>query len=313
MSFENLIWVEHYRPRTIDDCILPERIKSILRKMVEDKNIQHYSAIGKAGSGKTSSARALCEQLGIDYILINMSNESGIETVRNKIVNFASTMSFSSDYKVIIMDEFDSSTRAAQDALRGVVELFQNNCRFIITGNDGNRIIDPLFSRAPKIDFSFTKEEKIDMIVQFIDRIKFILDDNNIKYDLQQVIQLCKSNFPDFRSLINFLQLNSKNGELTINSLGVNSTKKIDELISYLKDGKFTKYREWIVENVQNNDGNLLRRAIYDRLKDFIKPDSIPNAVLLINQYDYRENFVVDTEINNVAFLTELMMNVEFL
>lgn len=277
------IWVEDFRPHKIDECILPERIKSQLRKMVEDKNVQNYSAIGSAGSGKTSSARALCEELNLEYMIINMSNESGIDTVRTKVVNFASSMSFRSDYKVIILDEFDYSNRnSSQPALRGVIEEFQQNCRFIITGNYANKIIDPIYSRCPPIDFNFTNEERLEMLKQFIGRVREILNSENIAYDLRELAEFCKDSFPDFRRTLNVLQMNSKDGELKFSSLGSESTKKIDDIIKILsaKEFDFNACREWVTQNVQANDGHLIRRAFYNRIKEFVKPESLPAAVL---------------------------------
>lgn len=309
------IWVEDFRPRKIDECILPERIKSQLRKMVEDKNVQNYSAIGSAGSGKTSSARALCEELNLEYMIINMSNESGIDTVRTKVVNFASSMSFRSDYKVIILDEFDYSNRnSSQPALRGVIEEFQQNCRFIITGNYANKIIDPIYSRCPPIDFNFTNEERLEMLKLFIGRVREILANENVAYDLRELAEFCKDSFPDFRRTLNVLQMNSKDGELKFSSLGSESTKKIDDIIKILsaKEFDFNACREWVTQNVQSNDGHLIRRAFYNRIKEFVKPESLPAAVLTINQYDFKEASVVDKEINFVAFLIEFAMNVEF-
>lgn len=309
------IWVEDFRPRKIDECILPERIKSQLRKMVEDKNVQNYSAIGSAGAGKTSSARALCEELNLEYMIINMSNESGIDTVRTKVVNFASSMSFRSDYKVIILDEFDYSNRnSSQPALRGVIEEFQQNCRFIITGNYANKIIDPIYSRCPPIDFNFTNEERLEMLKLFIGRVREILANENVAYDLRELAEFCKDSFPDFRRTLNVLQMNSKDGELKFSSLGSESTKKIDDIIKILsaKEFDFNACREWVTQNVQSNDGHLIRRAFYNRIKEFVKPESLPAAVLTINQYDFKEASVVDKEINFVAFLIEFAMNVEF-
>lgn len=308
-----LIWVESFRPRTLDECILPERIKSSFRKMIETNNIQNYAAVGNAGSGKTSSARALCEQLNIEYIIINMSNESGIDTVRNKIVNFASSMSFTSSYKVIILDEFDYANKnSAQPALRGIIEEFQSNCRFIITANFKNKIIDPLFSRCPIIDFEFTPEERSEMLIQFIKRVEVILTSLSIVYDRKELAMFCKANFPDFRRTLNILQMNAKNGELQFSSLGSNSSEKIKELISCLHAKDFWLVKEWVTNNTQGNDGHLIRRAIYDHLKEYVQGSSIPDAVLLINQYDYREAHVVDKEINMVSFLVDLMLAVEF-
>ena len=309
------IWVEDFRPRKVEDCILPERIKAQFRKMIEDNNVQNYSAIGSAGSGKTSSARALCEELNLEYMIINMSNESGIDTVRTKVVNFASSLSFRSNYKVIILDEFDYANRnSAQPALRGIIEEFAQNCRFILTGNYGNKIIDPLYSRCPPIDFNFTNEERLEMLKQFISRVREILNSENIAYDLRELADFCKESFPDFRRTLNVLQMNSKDGELKFSSLGSESTKKIDEIVSILsaKEFNFDACRTWVTQNVQANDGHLIRRAFYNRVKEFVKPEFLPAAVLTINQYDFKEASVVDKEINFVAFLIEFAMNVEF-
>lgn len=311
----NAIWVEDFRPHTVEECILPERIKSQFRKMLESGNVQNYAAIGNAGAGKTSSARALCEELGLEYTIINMSNESGIDTVRTKIVQFASSLSFRSAYKVIILDEFDYANKnSSQPALRGVIEEFMQNCRFIITGNYQNKIIDPIYSRCPIIDFNFTNEERLEMLKAFIVRVENILTNENIAYDRRELASFCKENFPDFRRTLNMLQMNSKNGELQFSSLGANSTTKVDEIISIISASNFSfdKCREWVVNNVQANDGHLIRRAFYNRVKDFVKLDSIPMAILTINKYDASESQVVDKEINFVAFLIEFAMNVEF-
>ncbi len=309
----DLIWIEDFRPKNIDESILPARIKSIFKKMVDDNNIQNYSAVGNAGSGKTSSARALCEQLGIDYLLINMSNESGIDTVRNKIVSYASTMSFNSDYKVIILDEFDYANKnSSQPALRGIIEDHLSNCRFIITANYKNKIIDPIFSRCAPIDFTFTNAERKEMLLEFIKRVEFILSSNNIVYDRKDLVKFCQANFPDFRRTLNMLQMHSKDGELKFSSLGAYSSEKINELMGYLSAQTFSPMREWVVNNVQANDGHLVRRAIYDNLKEYVASESIPDMVLLLNQYDYRESHVVDKEINMVAFCVDLMANIKF-
>lgn len=308
----DLIWIEDFRPRTIEESILPERIKHSLRKMVDNKNIQNYAAVGLPGSGKTSSARAMCEQLGIDYLMINMSNESGIDTVRSKIVSFASTMSFTSDYKVIILDEFDNSTAAAQSALRGIIEEHLENCRFIITANFKNKIMDPIFSRCPIIDFTFTNEERIEMLKTFIVRVKSILTQNEIIFDTPDLIKFCKQNFPDFRKTLNILQMNSSDGELKFSSLGAYANEKISILIDMMKVQNFDGIREWVVNNAQANDGHLIRRAIYDRIKDYVDPESISSMVLMLNQYDARESQVVDKEINMVAFLYDSACNITF-
>lgn len=309
----DLLWTEDFRPRNIDQCILPERIKSKFYEMISSNQIQNYSAVGSPGSGKTSSARALCEHLNIDYLQINMSVESGIDTVRNKIISYASTMSFSSPYKVIILDEFDGANRnSAQPALRGIMDEFKENCRFIITANFQNKIIDPLYSRCPPIEFEFTAEEKVEMLKQFIVRVEEIMKSSNIVYDRLELVNFCKSTFPDLRRTINILQMNSTAGELQLTSLGSAASEKINELVSYLKSCDFNKCRAWIADNAQANDGHLIRRALYDHAKKYIKDDSIPSLILLINEYDVKESQVVDREINMAAFMISVMSNIEF-
>lgn len=310
---DDLIWVESFRPRKLDDCILPERIRARFKQMVDTQNIQNYSAIGGPGSGKTSSARAMCDELGIEYIMINMSNESGIDTVRNKIVGFASSLSFTSSYKVIILDEFDHANKnSSQPALRGIIEEFQHNCRFIITANMSNKIIEPIFSRCPPISFEFDQNELVEILRGFIKRVEFILNSKEIAYDRSELITFCKSYFPDLRQILNTLQLNVTNGELHFSSLGVTSTEKVNSLMAVLKSKDFWSVKEWVTNNAQGNDGHLIRRAIYNSLKERIKATSVADAVLLINQYDYREAHVVDKEINMLSFLLELMITVEF-
>lgn len=474
MSNDSLLWVEKYRPSTIDECILPQRIKDSLIKMGETGNIQNYSAVGLAGSGKTSSARALCEELGIDYLLINMSAESGVDTVRTKIINYASTMSFSSNYKTIILDECleenekvrvgtvddwkavalkdlkrdvvypivsfnmdngtfendtgsiisdktdivydvifesgrhvkvngkhpfivlndqsyvdsndnvivdhsfneksiddgldewheviissvvdgkvtytfdyvqsiikdetpcrvinltvyknhtfitengivthncDHASKNAQASLRGVIEDHMENCRFIITANYKNKIIDPLFSRCPPIDFTFNNAERKEMLLQFIKRIMFILDDHEVVYDKKELVEFCKGNFPDFRKTLNELQMRSVNGVLNLSGLGAESTELIESLIKALKSSSLSQCREWVVNNTNGNDTHTIRRALYDHMKDYVLEESLSDLILLLNQYDYKEAHVVDKEINFVAFLVEVMSYIKF-
>lgn len=311
-QLDKYIWTEAFRPKTVEECIIPDRIKLFFKKMVDNNNIQSYTASGPAGCGKTSSARALCNQLGIECLVLNMSNDGGIDTVRTKIVNFATSLSFTSDYKVVILDEFDGSSAAAQSSLKGIIEQTAKNCRFIITANNKNKIIDPILSRCVSIDFNFTPKERMQMTIDFIKRVKSILEQQNVLYDEIQLSKFCKSEFPDFRQTLNKLQYLTQNGELKFDSIGSNSTKRIDDLIKILKNTDFTACKKWVVDNIQNNDHHLVRRSIYDRLVEYIEPSSIPDMVLLINQYDYREAFVADKEINFVAFLTETMVTVTF-
>lgn len=313
MSNAHKIWVEDYRPHKIEDCILPARIKSIFQQMISSGNIVNYAAMGEQGSGKTSSARALCEELNIDYIIINMSNESGIDTVRNKIVNFASSMSFKSDYKVIIMDEFDhANQQSAQPALRGVIEDHMQNCRFIMTGNIESKIIGPLFSRCPKIDFTFSKEEREEVLLGIVKRAMGILNENSIVYDKKDVINYCRKMFPDFRQIINDFQMKSINGELDLTGLGSKTTEKMSTLIDALKSQDFNKIKSWVSDNFNPNSGHTIRRALYDNIKEYVKADSVAEMILLINRYDYQEAHVVDKEVNMIAFLVECLINIEF-
>lgn len=468
-----LLWIEEYRPKNIEECILPRRIKDALAKMADGGVIQNYSAVGSAGSGKTSSGRALCNQVDVDYLLINMSAESGIDTVRTKIINYASTMSFSSKYKVIILDECleenekvrigtvdswrgvplneleegvnypvvsfnmdsgafendtgaiisdkvdtvyevtmasgrqikvnnkhpfivvedystfseedsdwsinhkyielsiadgldsthdiimmddtnefgysfdwvesiesigerrvinltvynnhtfitengivthncDHASKAAQASLRGVIEDHLDNCRFIITANYANKIIPALYSRCPPIDFTFSNTERTEMLTQFIKRMMDILSEHNIDYDKRALVEYCRITFPDFRKTLNQLQMNSISGELNLTSLGSKSSDQIRDLMTCLKAGNFTGSREWVVNNMNGNDGHLVRRAIYDNMKEYIKDESIPDLVLLTRQCDRDEADVVDKEINFVAYLVEIMQNIEF-
>lgn len=472
MNDDKLMWVERYQPNNIDECILPQRIKDSLLKMGESGNIQNYAAVGLQGSGKTSSAKALCNHVDVDYLLINMSNESGVDTVRSKIVNYASTLSFSSKYKTIILDECleenekvrigtvdkwkgialkdlkhgvvypvvsfnmetgifendsgsiisdkeddvfllimesgreikvnakhpfivledhsyesddgemiyhhkyveksindglnsshdiilldddndfgysfdwikscedigrhrvinltvnknhtfitengivthncDHASKNAQASLRGVIEEHMHNCRFIITANYKNKIIDPLFSRNPLIEFTFNNAERKEMLLQFIKRAMYILEENEVAYDKKELVEFCKSNFPDFRGILNKLQMQSIGGQLSISGLGSDSSALIAGLIQALQSSNLTQCRDWVVNNTNGNDTHTIRRALYDHMKTYVIEESIPELILLINQYDYKEAHVVDKEINFVAFLVEVMSYIKF-
>lgn len=469
---DDILWVEKYRPTTVDECILPQRIKDSLMQMGESGIIQNYAAVGLAGSGKTSSARALCEQLNSDYMLINMSAESGVDTVRTKIINYANKLSFSSRYKTVILDECleenekvrigtvdnwkgvalnelkhgvvypvvsfnmdtgvfendsgsiisdkedtvylvnmesgrqvkvngkhpfiiiddhsyetddgamifhhkyveksiddgldgthdiillddsnefgytfdwvesiecigihrvinltvyknhtfitengivthncDHASKSAQASLRGVIEEYIDNCRFIITANYGNKIIDPLFSRCPPIEFTFTKAERKDMLMQFVRRVMSILEEHNIQYERKELVEYCKGTFPDFRKTLNELQMRSINGELSISGLGLDSTELIGGLITALRSSSLSNCQDWVANNMNGNDTHTIRRALYDNIKMYTIEESIPDLILLLNQYDYKEAHVVDKELNFIAFLIEVMSYIKF-
>ncbi len=303
---DKYLWCEMYRPRKIADCILPDRLKSYFQKMVGSGNIENMTLIGSPGTGKTTVARAICEELGIDYILINASKNGNIETIRTTVEQFASSVSITGGVKCIIMDESDFLTPLSQAALRGAIEEFSANCRFIFTGNFGNKIIDAIKSRAPVVEFAFSKEEKKNLVVQFDRRIKQILSENQVEYDKAELAQLVMKNYPDFRKTLNLLQRFSNGGVLSVSGVGSLDDEQFRILVGLLKEKKFTEMRKWVVEN-GDNEGAMIRRTLFDRAVDVLQPASIPQLVLLINTYDERESRVVDREVNTCAFLTECM------
>ena len=288
----NFLWVEKYRPKTIDECILPENIKDVLNKFVEKGELPNLLLSGPPGIGKTTVAKAMCEQIGADYYVINGSDEGRfLDTVRNNAKNFASTMSLASSakHKVIIIDEADNTTHDVQLLLRASIEEFSTNCRFIFTCNYKNKIIEPLHSRCSVIDFSITGKEK----------------------EPKVVAALVQKYFPDFRRTLNELQRYSSIGQIDTGVLAVQQSTNLNDLVSYLKTKEFTKMRKWVVSNL-DNDPNSIMRTIYDSLYDHLQPQSIPQAVLIIADYQYKTAFVADQEINLVAFLTEMMMQCQY-
>lgn len=307
-DMNEMIWVEKYRPRCIDDCILPARIKSKLHEMISNGNVKSYTACGLPGSGKTSSARALLDQIDVDYMIINASSEGNIDTIRTKVVDYASKLSLKSNYKVIILDEGDGMTLASQKALRGVIEEFAANCRFIITANYSNKIEDAIKSRCPVIEFNFTTKERNEMITEFTKRMMKILSENNVTYDLPQLGKFCLARFPDFRKTINLLQQNVIDGVLNISDIEFISDDVIGELVKCLKSQNFNSMKKWVAENL-NTDGSLIRRALYNTMYSNIQNNSIPELIMILNEYDYKESFVVDKEINLIAMLTSIMLS----
>jgi DNA polymerase III delta prime subunit len=308
---EQFLWVESYRPKTIDECVLPERLKTPFTEYIKNKQIPNLLISGSAGVGKTTVAKALCEQVGCDYMLINGSDENGVDTVRYKIKNYASSMSLTGGSKVIIIDEADYLSPNAQAAFRNSIEEFSRNCSFIFTCNYKTRIIEPLHSRCAAIDFTLRGSEKTKMAVQFLKRIKYILDNEKIEYDSSVVAGLISKHFPDFRRTINELQRYSKFGKIDVGILAQITNLQIDELIKFIKEKEFSSIRKWVASN--DIDASTMFRQIYDALYDIMKPQSIPHAVIILADYQYKQSFVTDTEINIVACLTELMVNCEFL
>ena len=308
---EHLLWTEKYRPKTIEDCILPERLKLPFQEYVNQRNIPNLLLAGGAGVGKTTVAKALCNEVGCDYIVINGSDESGIDTFRTKIKNYASSMSLTGGRKVIIIDEADYlNPNSTQPALRNAIEEFASNCSFIFTCNYKNRIIEPLHSRCAVIEFSLKNGEKAKMASAFFKRIQSVLQSESVDYDDKVIAELIKKHFPDFRRIINELQRYSQFGKIDTGVLAQIGDVSISEIVKFIRDKDFGSIRKWVATN--EVDSNTLYRKLYDSMYDLMKPQSIPQAVLILADYQYKAAFVADQEINTVACLTEIMVNCEF-
>jgi DNA polymerase III delta prime subunit len=308
------LFVEKYRPKVIDDCILPEDTKKTFKEFVEKGEIPNLLLSGPPGIGKTTIAKALCNELGADYYIINGSDEGRfLDTVRNQAKNFASTMSLtgSSKHKVIIIDEADNTGNDVQMLLRANIEAFYNNCRFIFTCNYKNKIIEPLHSRCACIDFTIKGKQKAQLAANFFNRLQTILDLERIEYDQKVLVELVSTYFPDFRRVLNECQRYATSGKIDAGILASFSDISVNELIKNLKDKNFTEVRKWVVSNLDNDTTAILRK-IYDSLYENLVPASIPAAVLVIAKYQYQGSFVADQEINLLAALTELMCECEF-
>jgi DNA polymerase III delta prime subunit len=308
---EHLLWTEIYRPKTIEECILPERLKKPFQEYVNQKNIPNLILSGGPGVGKTTVAKAMCNEIVCDYMVINGSDESGIDVFRTKIKNYASSMSLSGGRKVIIIDEADYlNPNSTQPALRNAIEEFAGNCSFIFTCNYKNRIIEPLHSRCAVIDFGMKNDEKAKMAAQFFKRIMSVLQNEKVEYEDAVIAELVKKHFPDFRRVINELQRYSQFGKIDTGILAQIGDVSIKEIVKLVAAKDFGAIRKWVGSN--DIDSNTLFRKIYDSMYEVLKPHSIPQAVLILADYQYKAAFVADQEINTVACLTELMVNCEF-
>ena len=304
----DFLWVEKYRPRKIADTILPEDLKKVFQKIVDSGEMQNMLFTGTAGLGKTTVAKALCNELGCDYIIINGSEEGNIDTLRGKIKQFASTVSLTGGYKVVILDEADYlNPQSFQPALRGFIEEFSNNCRFILTCNFKNRIIEPLHSRCGLYEFNTTKKDLAQLAAQFMKRAEYILAEEGVDYGRKDIADLIMKHAPDWRRVLNELQRRSSAGETSSKESGNN----YDDLFVSLKTKDFKKMRSWVVNN-QDVDTATVFRSVYDRMQNYVKPQSIPQLVLILADYQYKDAFVADHELNMVACMTEIMSAVDF-
>ena len=309
---ETFLWVEKYRPKDIESCILPKNLKDSLRDFVNQKQLGNLILSGPPGVGKTSAAKAMLDEIGATNMLINGSEESGIDVLRTKIKNFASTVSLEGGRKYIILDEADYlNAQSTQPALRGFMEEFHKNCGFILTCNYKNRLIPPLHSRCSGIDFSIPKSEKQTLASEFFKRVIEILDEESITYNKKVVAELINKYFPDWRRILNELQRYSVSGTIDAGLLVNIAEINIRELMESMKRKEFTNVRKWVVDNLDNDPSRMFRR-IYDNLYDYVDDSSIPHIVIILGEYQYKAAFVADQEINLMACLTEIMARGKF-
>lgn len=306
------LWTEKYRPHKVSDCILPDRIKKAFQSYVDSGTIPNLMLTGGAGIGKTTVAMAMCEQIGLNHLFINSSEERGIDMLRTKIKGYASTISLTGGRKVIILDEADYLTPEAQAGLRGAIEEFSENCSFIFTCNYKSRLIDALHSRCSVIDFSLHADEKPRMASLLFARLSSVFAKEGVTYDRQVLIKVIEKFFPDYRRTLNELQRYAADGSLDAGTLSqIADIRKVSDLVAYLKEGNFGEMRKWVVTNTDVEPARIFRK-IYDSLFEYFSTDSIPQAVIILSKYQYQSAFVADQEINLVACLTEIMVECSF-
>ena len=307
---EQFLWVERYRPATIDDCILPDNLKNTFKTMRDKGEVLNMLLSGPAGTGKTTVAKALCEELGCDYIVINGSDNNGVDMVRDKVSSFAGTMSTNGKTKVIIMDEADYITPNAQAALRNLIETFSANCRFIFTCNFKHKIIEPLHSRCSVVDFSFDKSELPKLQVQIAKRVFGMLTTESIEFSKEAVLEIVKRFTPDNRRIINEIQRYANiNGKIDSGLFAVVDTAKVQNFVNFMKTGDFKSCRQFIADNP---DPDVIFTELYDNIVDYVDPGSIPNLILILGEYQHRAAFVANQEINLAAFCVEAMKGLKW-
>ena len=306
------LWVEKYRPRTIADTVLPQHLKTTLQLFVDTGALPNLLFTGTAGVGKTTAAMALCNQLDLDFLLVNGSEEGGIDTLRNKIKHFASTVSLTGGLKVVILDEADYlNPQSTQPALRGFIEEFSENCRFIMTCNFKNRIIEPLHSRCSVVEFNMSKKDSATLCGEFLKRTQDILTAEKIEYETPVLAELIMKHMPDWRRVLNELQRYSASGKIDSAILVSVNEVSVNNLMKALKEKNFKNMRQWVADNIDMEPAALFRK-LYDNMYEFVEPQSIPQLVLILADYQYKNSFVADHELNMVACLTECMAQVNY-
>ena len=307
---EEFLFVEKYRPKTIDECILPKGLKDTFNEIVQKGELPNMMFTGSAGVGKTTVARALCNEMGLDYMIINGSEDGNIDTLRGKIKQFASTISLQGGQKVVILDEADYlNPQSTQPALRGFIEEYSKNCRFILTCNFKNRIIDPLHSRCSIYEFNIGNKSQ--MAGAFMQRLQFILDSEEIKYDNQVLAELIMKYIPDWRRVINECQRYGMSGTIDTGILVTLSETSVKDLMGDLKDKNFKGMRKWVTDNMDVESTKIFR-MVYDNMITYVEPSSVPQLVLILADYSYKDSFVADHELNVVACMTEIMSQIKF-